>query len=147
MSRVLADQSRGLRINPLLAERSTLADVIKSPIKELENGTRVVKGKTAELCRLRGFLKREQALSTHAMSLLTDTMMEDWRDQRLDEVKPGTVLRELRLLRPILATATRRLQLPVSPLHSVKNPTVRDERVARLAPGSQTGSSTIMTPS
>ena len=138
VTRVLADQSRGLRINPLLAERSTLADVIKSAIKELENGTRVVKGKTAELCRLRGFLKREQALCAHTMSLLTDTMMEDWRDQRLEEVKPGTVLRELRLLRPILATATRRLQLPVSPLHYVKNPTVRDERVARLAPGEET---------
>ena len=80
VNRVLADQSRGLRINPLLAERSTLADVIKSAIKELENGTRVVKGKTAVLCRLRGFLKREQALCAHAMSLLTDTMMEDWRE-------------------------------------------------------------------
>ena len=45
--RVLAEQWRGLRITPLLAERSTLADV---------------KGKTAELRRLRGFLKPEQAL-------------------------------------------------------------------------------------
>ena len=59
----------------------------------MENGTRIVKGKTAELCRLRGFLKRGQALCAHAMSLLTDTMMEDWRDQRLEEVKPGTEAR------------------------------------------------------
>ena len=54
MSRVRADQSRGVRINPLLAERSTLGDVIR---------------------------KREQALCAHALSLLTDTMMEDGRKQ------------------------------------------------------------------
>ena len=70
---------RGLRINPLLAEHSTLAEVIKSAIMEVENGPRVAKGKKVELCRLKGFLKGVQALVTGAM-------MEVWRDQRLEAI-------------------------------------------------------------
>ena len=42
VNRVLADQSRGLRINPLLAERSTLADVLNAPSKNIRDDLRIV---------------------------------------------------------------------------------------------------------
>lgn len=47
------------------------------------------------------------------------------------------MLRELRLLRPILNDAVPRYHLVVSPLHYVKNPSVDDERVVRFGVGEE----------
>ncbi len=132
VAQATVDRSQGLRKSRLLAERETLGDVFRHEIKRLEEGKRDVKGKSEELYRLRAFLRRESALCATAMSVLDDNMMEDWIDQRLEEVKPGTVLRELRQIRPILRDAARRLHLPRSPLDYVENPSVQDERVARF---------------
>jgi len=137
VNRVLADQSRGHRFNPLLAERKTLGDVIRAALEALKNGERVVKGRTEEISRLRGFLLRETALCAHAMAHIDYEMMEDWKQQRLEEVSAGTVKRELTQLRGIFADAARKLHLVCSPLIHVKSPTVMDERVARFKLGEE----------
>lgn len=126
VNRVLADQSRGHRFNPLLAERKTLGDVIRAGLEALKNGERVVKGRSEEISRLRGFLLRETALCAHAMAHIDYEMMEDWKQQRLEEVSAGTVKRELTQLRGIFADAARKLHLVCSPLIHVKSPTVMD---------------------
>lgn len=137
VTRVFADQSRGDTRNTLLAERTTLGDVIREAIADLKEGRRVVKGKASELSRLKMFLERDKDLCAHAMSRVTETLMRDWVAERLDDAAAGTVLRELRVLRPILKSATKKLHMVSSPLEDVANPTVQDERIARFEPGEQ----------
>lgn len=137
ITRVLADQSRGLKRDVLLAERTTLGDVIRKAKADLEEGRRVVKGRAAEISRLNVFLARDKDLCSYAMSNVTSALFEDWIAERLEEAAAGTVLRELRVLRPILKKAAKQLHLPSSPLADVKNPSVRDERVPRFKQGEQ----------
>lgn len=131
---VLHDQDKGHRIDRLAGHRKSVGEVIDDAIDDLESGRRRIKGVRDELYRLRAFRRREVRLCATAMADLTEDMFEDWVEHRLKEVKPSTVLREIRQLKPIFRSAARRLGLLYSPMGFLKNPRVIDERVRRIDP-------------
>lgn len=131
---VLNDQDRGHKVDRLAGHRKTLGDVIDDAIDNLERGIRDVKGRSTEESRLRKFRRDQVALCATAMADLDETMWEDWLSERLEEVQPNTALREIRLLKPILKQAARRLDLRGSPMEFLKVPRVIDERVRRIDP-------------
>ena len=135
--RVLNDHDDGVRRDRLLAARVTFGDVLDREIAKREKDSCPIKGKESELYRLKAFRRNERALCQTALSALGYDDFDDWKERRLEEVAAGTVLRELRLLRPILNDAVPRYHLVVSPLHYVKNPSVDDERIARFAVGEE----------
>ncbi|WP_375452158.1 tyrosine-type recombinase/integrase [uncultured Devosia sp.] len=59
-------------------------------------------------------------------------MFEDWIAERLEIVKPNTVLRDFTLLKPIFAAAARKAGLKYSPLEHIRPPRAIDERVRRI---------------
>ncbi|MBB3974107.1 hypothetical protein GGR24_002784 [Hansschlegelia beijingensis] len=120
--RVLNDHDDGVRRDRLLAARVTFGDVLDREIAKREKDSCTIKGKESELYRLKAFRRNERALCQTALSALGYDEFDDWKERRLEELAAGTVLRELRLLRPILNDAVPRYHLVVSPLHYVKNP-------------------------
>src|SRR5690606_21767132 len=54
--------------------------------------------------------------------------------ERLEEVKPNTVGRDIRLLKPLFEVAARKYDLARSPLEYVKAPRAIDERIRRIQP-------------
>ncbi|MGN6489601.1 MAG: tyrosine-type recombinase/integrase [Devosia sp.] len=134
---VLHDQDKGHKIDRLAGHRSTVGQVIDDAIDDLVWGRRKVKGAQSELYRLRAFRRREQLLCATAMADLTEDQFEDWLEQRLEEVKPSTALREIRQLKPILLVASRKLGLLNSRMQFLKNPRVIDERIRRISPGEE----------
>jgi len=85
-----------------------------------------------ERCRLKRF-----ARLPFARVLLTDLKPEDfarWRDQRLTQVKPGTVAREMKLLRSVLETARRDWYwLRDNPMRDVRWPKTPKGRARRIS--------------
>ena len=58
--------------------------------------------------------------------------LTDWRDARMAEVAPGTVAREMNLLRSVLTHAVEWGWLNVSPMKGVKTPTTPASRKRRV---------------
>jgi len=111
------------------AERTTLNDAITWHLK---NVTAKHKGSEPEEMRLKRFQREEPKLCAHAMANLHPEQFEEYRDQRLKQVKPGTVTRELNLLHAVFKHSARRLALLENPLTEVKRPKVYDERDVRF---------------
>ncbi|MGH8028486.1 MAG: tyrosine-type recombinase/integrase [Arenimonas sp.] len=64
-----------------------------------------------------------EAIAKHKLAGLTDDDFIDWRDHRLTQVKPGTVAREMNLLRSVLEHARREWKwIRVNPIKGVKPP-------------------------
>jgi integrase len=129
---VMIDQGHNHKIDRLAGEKMTFGNVIEQSIERLESGRRKVKGKRDELYRLRAFLRKESGLCAVAMAHLTQDMLEDWIERRLDVVKPGTVLRDIRVFKPLVTKAVRKLHLAENPFEDIENPVVRDQRIVRL---------------
>ncbi|HWV21794.1 MAG TPA: tyrosine-type recombinase/integrase [Devosia sp.] len=129
---VLGDQDRGHKVDRLAGHRNTVGDVIDGAITALETGRRRVKGAASELYRLKAFRRRNAMLSATALSDATEDMFEDWIADRLEEVKPNTVGRDIRLLKPLFAAAARKFDLVRSPLEYVQAPRAIDERIRRI---------------
>ena len=98
--------------------------------------------RTTERARLERFMRAETELCAHAVANLTPEQFEDYRDRRLSErlrngksVAPGTVRRELTLLKRVIDYRKRRLGLIVNPVNTedVARPAVNDERDLRLS--------------
>ena len=130
--RVLGDQDRGHKVDRLAAHRNAVGDVIDAAIIALETGRRRVKGAPSELYRLKAFRRNNTILCATALSDATEDMFEDWIADRLEEVKPNTVGRDVRLLKPLFAAAARKFDLVRSPLEYVKAPQAIDERIRRI---------------
>ena len=80
---------------------------------------------------------REQAFVNLALADLTPRVFADYRTARLALVKPGTVHRELGLLRHAIEVARREwdMDLPVNPLDAVRRPKLVNARERRLGHG------------
>ena len=103
----------------------------------IDSGRRRTKGADTERIRLAAFRRDFYSLCHVALADANEDMFEDWIAERLESVKPNTVLREYRLLKPILAAAARKYELRRSPLEYVKPPSVIDERVRRISAGEE----------
>lgn len=91
------------------------------------------KGAKWELIRLAS-LGRER-FARHKLAGLTAPDFAAWRDDRLKEVKPGTVAREMNLLRSVLEYARRDLHwIRANPMKDVRWPTTPAGRRRRVMP-------------
>lgn len=131
---VMGDQDRGHKIDRLIGHRTSVGDVIDDAITALETGRRRVKGKETELYRLRAFKRDFVLLCATALADASEDMFEDWIAERLEEVKPNSVGRDVRLLKPIFEAAARKYDLARSPLAYIKPPRSIDERIRRIQP-------------
>ena len=130
---VLSDHDRGHKVDRLAGHRTTVGDVIDDTITALNTGRRDVKGRDVELYRLKAFRRNNVMLCATALSDATEDMFEDWIAERLEEVRPNTIGRDVRLLKPIFEKAARQYDLLRSPLAYIKAPRVIDERIRRIS--------------
>jgi len=74
-------------------------------------------------------------ISELALAEVQPSHLAAYRDWRLETVKPGTVRRELSLLRTAIEVARREwgLEIPENPMDKVKRPIARDARDRRMA--------------
>src|SRR5690606_22823814 len=84
--------------------------------------------------RLAKFKRDFATLCATVLADATEDMFEAWIVERLEMVKPTTVLRDFRLLKPLFATAARKYDLHRSPMEHIKPPRSIDERIRRLQP-------------
>lgn len=93
------------------------------------------RGASSEVCRLRKMMRAE--ICALPVAEMTPKAFADYREMRSREVQPGTVRRELYLLRRILDVAAKDWSLPLvgNPAKMVDAPIVRDARQRRLEPG------------
>lgn len=84
------------------AEQTTLADLLDRYFSEVSKGKR---GVDAESYRIEQF--KRSNLAKYAPAAITGKLIAGWRDQRLTEVSPATVLRELQLLGHVFTLAIR----------------------------------------
>lgn len=131
---VLGDQDRGHKIDRLIGHRTSVGDVIDDAITALETGRRRVKGKDSELYRLRAFKRNFVLLCSTALADASEDMFEDWIAERLEEVKPNSVGRDVRLLKPLFEAAARKFDLARSPMAYINAPRAIDERIRRIQP-------------
>ncbi len=120
-------------INLRLLKGTTLRDILE---RYLEDVTPAKDSAYSEMVRLRKLL-REHALCDLALADLTPKVFADYRMARLAMVKPGTVHRELGLIRHALEVARREwdMDLPINPLDRVKRPRLANARDRRLDAG------------
>lgn len=135
---VFADQSAG--------RSTTLGDLIRVYLKEVTDQRPSEASRVSERARLERFLREEPELCAYAATNLKPEHFEAYRDRRLNEtgrtgrtgkkLAPGTVKRELTLLKRVIDYRKRRLGLVVNPVNTedVRRPAVNDERDVRLTP-------------
>ena len=129
---VLSDHDRGHKVDRLIAQRTTVSDVIDDAINAIDNGRRKTKGASTERLRLVAFKRDFPSLAATTLADVTEDMFEDWISERLEVVKPNTVLRDFTLLKPLFAVAARKYDLRRSPMDYIKPPRSIDERVRRI---------------
>lgn len=88
-------------------------------------------GEKWEILRLRAFEREPMALRRIAALAAND--FADWRDKRLTQVKPGTVAREMNLLRSVLEVARRDWRwIRENPMTDVRWPKTPKGRARRI---------------
>lgn len=120
-------------INLRVLKGTTLRELLERYLREV---TPTKDSEYTEAARLKKVL-REQAFCDLALADLTPKVFADYRTARLATVKPGTVHRELGLIRHALEVARREwdMDLPANPLDRVKRPRLANARDRRLGPG------------
>ena len=121
----------GLAYDPSQLERTTVADLLTRYRAEI---TPKKRGWIAEDSRLEVFL-REPWVGL-PLSRVTPQTFTQFRDRRLTQVSPGTVIRELGLLRAVFELARREWDIPLheNPLARIRKPKAAKGRERRLRP-------------
>ena len=120
-------------INLRLLKGTTLRDLLNRYLEEVTPAKDSAYSETARLKKL----LREQTFCDLALADLAPKVFADYRAARLATCKPGTVHRELGLIRHALEVARREwnMDLPNNPLDRVKRPKLANARDRRLGPG------------
>jgi integrase len=106
----------------------TFGDAMKRYVREL---TEERAGYRWEAIRLKALQRHH--LASRRLDGLDGSHFADWRDQRLKEVKPGTVAREMNLMRSVLEIARRDWHwLRVNPMTDVRWPKTPKGRARRI---------------
>ena len=118
-----------LPIDTRILEQLTLADLIK---RYKDTVTINKRGGASEKIRLKAFLRDKW--TSKPLNQITPQTFSNFRDERLKKVRPGTVIRELGILRSIYETARNEWDLPIpeNPLVKVRKPKQPDARDRRL---------------
>ena len=118
------------------AQRTTLGDVIA---RYLEEVTPSMKGASEDTIRLKAIMRKP--IARWSMANLSAARIAAYRDERLKEVSPGTVIRELAYLSAIINHARREWGINVpNPVQMVRKPqspqarsrVLTDEEVIKL---------------
>jgi len=125
-------EASALRVDHRALDRTTVRDLLERYRREVTFGKR---GAASEAKRLDGFLK--QSWAAKPLSMVTPQVFSRYRDERLQIVSPGTVIRDLGLLRSIFEVARLEWDLPVpeNPVAKIRKPKTPDARERRLLPG------------
>lgn len=154
--KVESEMDRGAFVDQEASRQTALGDLIRVYLKEVTDNRPSEASRIAERSRLERFLRDEPALCAYAVANLRPEHFEAYRDRRLSEnvsrgngrkkgndkrVSPGTVKRELTLLKRVIDYRKRRLGLLINPVNTedVKRPAVSDERDVRLSPDEMQG--------
>lgn len=140
---------RGVFVDQSASRSTTLAELIELYLKDVTDQRPGADSRIAERSRLERFLRTEKDLCAHAVANLQPEHFEAYRDRRLRQpvsrgkkapkngktIAPGTVRRELTLLKRVIDYRKRRLGLLINPVNTedVKRPAVNDERDVRLS--------------
>lgn len=137
-----ADMDRGQFVDRSGAQRVTLDDLIELYLDDVTDKRPSENSRVSERSRLEKFQREEKELCAYSVINLTPEHFEDYRDRRLRQpvgtsgktIAPGTVKRELTLLKRVIDYRKRRLGLLVNPVNTedVARPAVNDERDIRL---------------
>ena len=140
-----SEMDRGLFVDRSASHRATLKDLIDLYLIDVTDKRPSEHSRVSERSRLERFLREEGELCAHAVINLTPEHFEDYRDRRLQQrvgdakktIAPGTVKRELTMLKRVIDYRKRRLGLLINPVNTedVARPVVNDERDVRLTPG------------
>lgn len=112
------------------AEQTTLKELLERYAQEVSQNKR---GADAEAYRIEQF--KRSKLAQYAPAAITSRLIAGWRDDRLQEVSPGTVLRELQLLGHVFTVAMREwgIALNSNPVALVRKPAPNKARDRVLA--------------
>lgn len=134
---------KGAFVDQSKARQTTFAELIEDYIEGVSRQRPSEQSRIAEEARLRRFLRNEPHLCGHAVFNLKPEHFEGFRDRRLAHkmkngktIAPGTVKRELTMLKRVIDYRKRALGLIINPVNTedVKRPAVNDERDVRLTP-------------
>ena len=117
-----------------LAEKTTLGELLTRYRDQVTPGKL---GARSEAARINAMLRR--AIAHRTLAKLTSTDVATYRDERLTEVAPATVVRELNTVSHAIETALREwgLWLPRNPTKAVRRPSVPQGRKRRLEYGEE----------
>lgn len=108
------------------ASRVTLGEMLQRYADEVSVGKR---GARWELLRIAAFKESTDLPISSPVGSVTPEQIAMWRDARLKQVQPGSVLRELGLLSAVFEHARKEWRLlPASPVRDVRRPSAPDHR-------------------
>lgn len=118
--------------DPRALQTVTISDLLN---RYRETVTDTKRGRGPEAKRIEVFLRQDWSRLT--VALASPEVFSRYRDTRLRQVQPGTVLREFGLLRSIFETARKEWGYVAfqNPLASIKKPKAPEGRSRRLEPG------------
>ena len=129
---VEAQPVTGARAGAKLLASTTIADLLT---RYRDTVTPRKRGHIPEINRLNAFLG--QPWASLRLSDATPQVFSRYRDDRARQVSPGTIIRELGLLRSVFETARDEwdVPMPANPVAKIRKPTAPEGRTRRLAEG------------
>ena len=113
-----AEMDKGSYINSAISEKTTLGELIERYLREV---TPLMRGAKADSIRLKAILRKP--ITSENMALLTPSKIAKYRDERLLEIAPSTVVRELAYFSSIINHARREWGINTpNPVLSVRKP-------------------------
>jgi integrase len=115
---VEVEWDRGTYTNIHQAQKTTFGELIERYLREV---TPLMRGAGADTIRLKAIMRRP--IAKENMATLTSSKIAKYRDQRLQEIKPSTVVRELAYFSSIINHARREWGLNTpNPVLGVRKP-------------------------
>ena len=115
---VEVEWDRGTYANIHQAQKTTLGELIERYLREV---TPLMRGAGADTIRLKAIMRRP--IANENMATLSPSKIAKYRDQRLQEIKPSTVVRELAYFSSIINHARREWGIHTpNPVLSVRKP-------------------------
>jgi integrase len=115
---VEVEWDRGTYTNIHQAQKTTFGELIERYLREV---TPLMRGASADTIRLKAMMRRP--IAKENMATLTSAKIAKYRDARLQEIKPSTVIRELAYFSAIINHARREWSLSIpNPVSGVRKP-------------------------
>ena len=115
---VEVEWDRGAYNNIHKAQKTTFGELIERYLREV---TPLMRGASADTIRLKAIMRR--LIAKENMATLTPSKIAKYRDERLQEIKPSTVIRELAYFSAIINHARREWDLNIpNPVLGVRKP-------------------------